>query len=91
MRHRGLGLGRAIGAAVILGMALSAVGARAADETSGPPCSATVKDHCIEGASGGGAMGHKHVVHHRKHKATAAKPAPAPVKPAARDQFAEGR
>jgi hypothetical protein len=87
MRHGGIRLGRAIGAVAILSMALSAVSARAADEMSGPPCSATVKDHCIEGASGEGAKSHKHAVHHRKHKAATTKAAapakPAPAKPAA--------
>jgi hypothetical protein len=80
---------------MILAMALSAVGAGAAGETAGPPCSATVKDHCMEGAAGsaGAAKSHKHAVRHGKHKPATAKPAvaakpaasakPAPAKPSA--------
>jgi hypothetical protein len=77
---------------LILGIALSAVGARAAEE-AGPPCSATVKDHCIEGASSSAGKWHKHVARHHKRKMAMAKPAasapakaavPAPAKPVAK-------
>lgn len=82
---RGIQIGRTIGVAVILSMALSAVAVRAEGET-GPPCSAAVTDHCIEGASSGMAkMRHKHVVRHRKHQMAMAKPAASvPAKPAAK-------
>jgi hypothetical protein len=84
MRGAAFGLIRAIGAATILNMALSAVAVRAEGE-AGPPCSATVKDHCMESAAGGMAkMRHKHVVRHRNHRTAMAKPAAsAPAKPAA--------
>jgi hypothetical protein len=81
MRNARIQLLRATGAAAILSMALSAVAARAESE-SGPPCSATVKDHCIEGASAGMAkMRHKHVVHHKHQVAMAKSTASAPAKP----------
>jgi hypothetical protein len=85
MRNAGFGLGRAVGAAVILSMALSAVGVRAASEEAGPPCSATVKDHCMEGAGSAGVakMRHNHAARHHKHQLAMAKPAAsAPAKPA---------
>jgi hypothetical protein len=82
MRAAGFQIGRTIGVAIILSMALSAVAVRAEGE-SGPPCSATVKDHCMEGASGGMArMRHRHAVHHKHHMAMAKPAAPAPAKPA---------
>jgi len=80
---RGIKIGRTVGVAMILSMALSAVAVRAETE-AGPPCSATVKDHCMEGASSGMAkMRHKQVVRHRKHQMAMAKPAAsAPAKAA---------
>jgi hypothetical protein len=86
MQGAGLGLGRALGAAMIFSLALSAVAVRAEGEM-GPPCSATVKDHCMEGGAGAVKTWHKRVVHHRKHQTAMAttKPTPAPAaKPAAK-------
>lgn len=85
MRSDTLGLGRAVAVAMLLSMALSAVAARAASEAAGPPCSATVKDHCMEGASSRVAtMRHKHVVRHHKPQTVMAKPASlGPSKPVA--------
>jgi len=81
MRAMGFALVRSVGAAAILSMALSAAAVRAEGET-GPPCSATVKDHCMEGMSSAMAkLRHKPVVHHRKHRMAMAKPA-ASAKPA---------
>ena len=94
MRGAGSGIGRAVRAAVIFTMPLSAIAARAASEDAGPPCSATVRDHCMEGGAAGSAkIRHKHVARHHKPQmamaksagSVAAKPAsPASAKPKAK-------
>ena len=89
MRGAGFTIGRAIGAAAILSMALSAAAVRAEGEM-GPPCSATVKDHCMEGGAGSSGMAkmhRKHAVRHHKHQTAMASTKAAPAaaaKPAAK-------
>ena len=82
MRVATRAVAQAIGTAAVMGLALSAIAVRAEGEGAGPPCSATVKDHCMEGASSGRAMMRKHAVRHRKHHMAMANAVPASAKAA---------